>query len=201
MHGHVRQLPPPRPRETRGTVRHTSTQSGTTAGAPIAPAAVAHVAARSPHTRSSPASRMHRRERFRAQRSRPVTAPTPQTTTTADPHSKTRHGTHAHKLRALEAAEGPGPLEACTPRHHPGRGSNSPVFFFHAGLTHIGMLARAARGDGQGTPRGVRKRRHMVLAAAPIAQVAGATECPRRASAGAHMAASRSPFLMESASP
>ena len=41
----------------------------------------------------------------------------------------------------------------------------------------------------------------MVLAAAPIAQVAGATECPRRASAGAHMAASRSPFLMESALP
>ena len=92
---------PPRPRETRGTVRHTSTQSGTTAGAPIAPAAVAHVAVRSPHTRSSPASRMHRRERFRAQRSRPVTAPTPRRPprTHIRRHGTVRTHTNSGRLR------------------------------------------------------------------------------------------------------
>ena len=60
---------------------------------------------------------------------------------------------------------------------------------------------RTARGDGQRASGVVRKQQTMDLAAAPVAPVVDVMGSTRGACASAHMTASGSPFLLESASP
>ena len=69
------------------------------------------------------------------------------------------------------------------------------------GHTSVGKSQRAVQGVGQGASKGVRRRKEVDLAAALITPVGGAMESTRRIGASAHLAVSRSPFRLESASP